>query len=271
MKRIFANLFARSCFNSKQDVAKQIKVLQNTISEILSLNDDQRDALFDYAALFADSLRLNNNMTIHDIDTFIDWLYVTGAIVPCFTQYHRLGMNIVTTQRIYVPKTIQSLFPDWKGINDRANNAGLLLTSLRSAPSLDLWNTELSSFLPGLFIIGEVTETPDFVLERIIQVAEEGKDDRASMPEYVARLAGLPHQSESDQLRELDSQIELCLRHFADELTIPCEPPPSDFKDKIYRTIKHTDRQAQVFQWRVHYLHSSELDEMKQLLHRKPL
>ncbi|MBQ2384021.1 MAG: hypothetical protein II290_08270, partial [Oscillospiraceae bacterium] len=80
---------------------------------------------------------------------------------------------------------------------------------------IDGWNTDLSMELPGLFD-SEDTDLKS-ILERIVQVAEEGKAERLSLPEYTKRLAEQGEVSEDEFLDHMERQMDWALRTFAEK------------------------------------------------------
>ena len=69
--------------------------------------------------------------------------------------------------------------------------------------------------LPGLFDSEDTDQRS--ILERIIQVAEEGMDEKMSLPEYTAWLAETEHQSEDEFLDNMERQMDYALRAFAEK------------------------------------------------------
>ena len=70
----------------------------------------------------------------------------------------------------------------------------MYLTTDRSYAGLDVWNADMASYLPGLFNENEMDDRT--ILNRILQIAEEGKAEKVSLPEYTKRIAKQEHQSE---------------------------------------------------------------------------
>ena len=243
---------------------KRAKVsLIRSICKTLCLDNSQKELLEEFFTLFSKSLSCSKILRIKDIDDFIDWLYLSGFVVPTFAQFKQLGMNIITSRKIYVPENIRAKFPNWKSFRNNALDCGLLLSTSKSAPSIELWNTELATFLPGLFSVDPLFSSPDIVLELIVQVAEEGLDDHTSLPEYISRLSGLDHQPESEILSTLDSTIEQALRNYAHSLNFNIEQKPIESIDKLKREYNHKDRFKIVFELRTQQLLSWELDQIR--------
>lgn len=248
--------------NSASDVAKSR--LASAITSLLSLSDSQYTSLWEFISLFSESVYESKVMTIEDIDTFIDWIFQSGYYVPDFSQYHHLGMAAITTHRIFVPEVIRTEISDWTSLLDRALNSGILFTTVRSAPSINLWNTELASLVPGLFD----SDDQDLIsiLERIVQLAEEGIDDDANLPEYIARIAELPYEREDNAIKEISNKIERYLLAFAKELSITAETASTDQPARYKRIQRCAKRIDVVRDWRKRLLLSEELDEIKQQL-----
>lgn len=249
-------------------IRKSAYALTNCISEKLKIAESERENLKSYILLFMDAISQSNTLAVNDIDNLIDWLYHSGFIIPSYDQYHSLGINIATTQKIFVPATVQLEFEDWKSFCKNALDVGILLTSSKNAPSIELWNAELSNLLPGIFSLEPEYSLPVSVLERIIQIAEEAHDERSNLPEYIAQLAGLEHLREQDILSKIDSDIEILIRRHALTLKIPAEPIPKDTRGNIARIFKRADRWHIVHGHRVNQLVNDDLLYMKQHLIR---
>lgn len=239
-----------------------ISQLTQAIASLLNLDLQQIESLQKFTTLFTEAVCNNNTLTIKDIDEFIDWLYVSGFVVPSFDQYRSLGMHSTSSQSIYVPPETEKLFDDWTAFKNRALDAGIMLTRNPSSPNVKSWHDELCLFLPGLF---EPEETDhQAILERIIHIAEEGMSEQLSLPAYAVLLAEIDHPSERDSFRALDNNLEELLRSHSQILCIPAEDGPTELIDILKRRMAHKDRLQLVHDARIQALISNELASAKQ-------
>lgn len=215
-------------------------LLLSRITTLLPLSREQTASLADYISLFTISIQKVNILSIEDIDSFIDWIFLSAYFVPDFHQYRELGLYSVVTHRIFVPESVRLSSQDWDVVQDEATRAGLLLSRKQSDPSIDAWNKELSSFLPGLFDTEDADSNS--ILQRIIQLAAEGLDDDASLPEYIARLADVPHNPEHDAINDISSKLERYLKSYSEDLMIDSEEESSELRLRIKRIVRRGRR-----------------------------
>lgn len=254
-----ATEYAIQLFNK----ASAATALTSSLSALLSLTQGKEKDLHTYISLFQNNARDSNLITVQSIDDFIDHLYTHGYIVPSFDPYRDLGMNVVLTHKVYVPKEQIPFFKDWLFFEDwhafkkAALESCLLLTHDSSAPSIEDWRLELAEILPGLFN----TEETDLqsILERIVGLANEARSEHTSLPECIAQLTGEDYVPEYKVLHNIDQDIEKALRRFAAAINIPAETAPNDLKGRMLRTSRHIDRFAAVAQERKQRLLSNTL------------
>lgn len=154
---------------------------------------------------FADRVAKKGYIGQEDRNTLFDQLYREGVMNVDAEEVYQLGRDYVERGRIYVPDSIRKEFgDDWGAFQRRAFHNQVYLTSDRSAAGIDQWNMELADILPGLFD-SEETDLR-MALEKVVDIAEEGKAEKMSLPEYTALLANQEHVSE-DELLEPESRI----------------------------------------------------------------
>lgn len=232
--------------------------LAGELADLLHLPNDQLELLKSFVVGFIRSISNFHELRLKDIDEFIDHLYLKGFTVPGFDQYHRYGMNVILTSRVYVPEEVRNVFPDWLSFRSRALSSCLLLTDNNSAPTIDSWNAELSAFLPEFFSNDSAFASNDVILERIVQISEEALDDRASLPEHICRFCDIDHPHEYDLLKTLDSEIDKALRSFAHSVNMHVEDLPTDSIGLLNRVSKHKDRFKLIINYRSEQLLSWE-------------
>ena len=189
--------------------------LVRTLLDTFSIPDGQKAELRTMISNYADRLLKNGRLEEQDYRSLFDRLYESGVMVWPAEEYFADARNYLKSGKIYVSDAVAAEFgDDWNQIRKQAFAAGIYLTrdSQTSAGGIDTWNGELASMLPGLFDADETDART--ILERIIQVAEEGKDEHLSLAEYTARLAGYEQVSENELLDNLERQVDWALRTF---------------------------------------------------------
>ncbi len=189
--------------------------LRNTMLNLFSIPDGQRAALGDMIDGYADRIIKNGKLTEEDRKNLFDRLYAAGVMTMPADEYHSVARAMIAEGRIYVSDRVKAEFgDDWAAFRRRAFGAGVYLVNDKSASGIDQWNAELSdeSMLPGLFDPEETDQRA--ILERIIQVAEEGKDEHLSLAEYTAQIAEQEGISEDEFLDDMERRVDQALEVF---------------------------------------------------------
>jgi hypothetical protein len=206
----------RPVAESRPLIAK--KDLRNTVLNLFSIPNGQRAEVGAMIDSYADRLIKNGSLTEDDRKAFFDRMYDAGVMVMPAEEYSAFARSHIVDGRIYVSDSVKSDFGnDWADIRRRAFAAGVYLVNDRSASGIDQWNATLSAedMLPGLFDSEETDERT--ILERILQVAEEGKDEHLSLAEYTRRLSQQEGISEDEFLDNMERQLDWALRTFAEK------------------------------------------------------
>ena len=192
----------------KRDIYTQFSIPPGERGEISRLLDG-----------FTDKLIRTGKLTEADRSELFDRLYAAGVMSVPADEYYGVGREAVINRRMYVdPSTRADFGDDWNNIRRRAFGSGIYLTSDTSDMAADQWNMELAEMLPGLFNAEETD--PRTIIERVIQVAEEGRDEQMSLAEYTSMLAEQEHISEDEVLNEMERQLDWDLRTFAREANL---------------------------------------------------
>ena len=190
--------------------------LRNTMNNLFSIPSGQRAELGKVIDSFADRLIKNGELTEADRSAFFDRMYEAGVMTVPADEYFAMGRNCVAGGKVYVDDSLRADFgDDFAEFRRRAFAAGVHLTNNRADVGVDAWNVELSGMLPGLFVSEETDNR--LILERIVQIAEEGKDEKVSLAEYTARLAEIEHIPEAEFLDSMERQMDWALRTFAEK------------------------------------------------------
>jgi hypothetical protein len=188
--------------------------LRQDMLNLFSIPAGQRAELGEIIDQYADRILRQGNLGQRDMDAFFDRMYAEGVMSVAAEDYYQDARRAITGRRIYVNDIIKGDFGDeWNDFRKRAFAAGLYLVNDRTAPGVDVVNAELSSLMPGTF--DEDTYDMKGVLERAVQLAEEGKDQKMSLAEYTAMLAEQEYVSEDEILSNIERQMDWLLRTFA--------------------------------------------------------
>ena len=197
------------------------RLLENKLLQTFSIPDGVRGELRAYIGGFADRIVKHGALTEDDRRRFFTRMYEAGAVTIPADDYYGEARSYIKGGHIYVSDSVRAEFgDDWQDIRRRAFAAGIYLTYERtdknghSVSGIDVWNNDLAADLPGLFNAEDTDETE--ILQKIIHVAELGKEDRISLAEYVARVAKEEYTSENDVLDSLERQMCWALESFAE-------------------------------------------------------
>ena len=205
---------AKPTEESKPTIAK--RDLQKAILDTFSVPAEDRDALRTTIDRYADSVIKNGKLTEKERDAFFDKMYESGIIKTTADETMRSMGQYVAHRKIYVPAEVKALFgQDWNGFRKRAYAADVYLTNDKSAIGVDAFNAELSEQLPTVFDRNETDGKQ--VLERIVQMAEEGQAERVSLSDYIAEIAGKDSVRGEQLYRELEQKMDNALQTFAEK------------------------------------------------------
>lgn len=199
---------------SKPIIAKND--LRKNMMGLFSIPEGQKAELGKVVDQFADRLLKNGTLTEEDRSAFFDRMYQSGVVNIPADEYYQTGREIVKGGKVYVNEQVRAEFgDDWSEFRKRAFGAGVYLTGDQADSGVDVWNAEMSEMLPGHFQTDD-TDSRD-ILERIVQIAEEGKDEKVSLAEYTAMLAEQEYIPEDELLSNMERQMDWALRTFAEK------------------------------------------------------
>lgn len=207
----------RPVAESKPIIAAQN--LRRNIYAQFSIPEGQRAEISHFLDGYTEKLIKNGELSDADRAELFDRLYAAGVMTVPADEYYSVGREAVVGRRMYVDEATKRDFgDDWNSIRRRAFGAGIYLTNNSADMAADQWNAELGETLPGLFNAEETD--PRTIIERVIQVAEEGRDEQMSLAEYTNFLAGQEYVSEDEVLNQLENQLDWDLRTFAESAGI---------------------------------------------------
>jgi|GEM_PF-1843987 len=192
------------------------KDLRQNLLNLFSIPAGQRTEMGNIIDRYADRMLRDGKLTQKDMDDFFDRMYAEGVMTVAADDFYQDARSTISGRRIYVNDSTKEEFGDeWNDFRRRAFAAGLYLVNDRTAPGVDVVNAELSSMMPGVF--DEDTYDMKGVLERAVQLAEEGKDQKMSLAEYTSMLAEQEYVSEDEVLDNIERQMDWALRTFAEK------------------------------------------------------
>lgn len=188
--------------------------LKTSIREVFQIPEGSVAGVNEMLDHFADRMIQKEAVTDGDLQSLLDKLIDAGVATVAADEYTAEASRIIRKGRIYVaPSLRQDFGDDYDDLKRRAFAAGVYLTSNYGDASVDMWNHDLAQELPGLFD-SEATDERE-ILERIIQIAEEGRDEKMSLRDYAAMLAQNGEiRSEEDFLRHMEQQLAHLLDTF---------------------------------------------------------
>lgn len=202
---------------SKAIIAKND--LNKTMMSLFSIPDGKKQTASQIIERYADKMIRDGELTYEDRNALFNRLYEEGVVTVEAEDLYQEGRRAVARGRVYVNEKVKGEFSDdWNSFYKRAFAAGVYLTNNPSDATPDSWNVELSQSFPGLFDPGELSERT--ILERIVEVAEEGKAEKMTLAEYTASMVGQEFQSLDDAMEGIERQMDWALRTFAEKANL---------------------------------------------------
>lgn len=209
---------------------------------------------------FADKMIRSGRYTEQDRSALFDKLYDAGIMNVAADPYYSDARNALVKRRMYVSDALKAEFgDDWNDFRKRAFAAGIYLTNNPSDMAPDMWQAELGETLPGLFDSDNL-DMRSF-MERVVQVAEEGRDEQVSLAEYTQMLAGENYVSEDEVLQDLEQRVDWELRSFAEKADLEVR-----LRGRGADGITNTERKRIIQEERANYwqLHKQYQEETRQ-------
>ena len=190
--------------------------LRQNLLNLFSVPEGKRAQLGAVIDHYADMMLKEGGLTQQIRDAFFERMYAAGVVTVEADPYYQAGRSAVAGGRVYVNEQIKGDFgEDWNDFRKRAFAAGVYLTNDKTHVGVDAWNQELAEILPGMFDKDELDGRT--VLERIVQAAEEGKDEKMSLADYTAMLAQQERVTLDEQMDGIERQMDWALRTFAEK------------------------------------------------------
>lgn len=208
---------------------------------------------------FADKMIRSGRYTEQNRSALFDKLYDAGAMTLTADPYYSDARGALVKRRMYVSDALKAEFgDDWNDFRKRAFAAGIYLTNNSNDMAPDMWQAELGETLPGLFDADNL-DMRSF-MERVVQVAEEGRDEQVSLAEYTQMLAGENYVSEDEVLQDLEQRVDWELRSFAEKADLEVR-----LRGRGADGISNTERKRIIQEERANYwqLHKQYQEETR--------
>ena len=192
--------------------------LKRNLLDLFSVPSGSRAELGRYIEGFADRMIRSKEYTEEDRRELFDRLYDEGVMTVAADPYLANAREWLVNRRMYVNDSIKHEFggaEDWNEFRKRAFAAGIYFTNNPQDMAPDMWQAELGEVLPGLFDSSNL-DMKQF-MERVVQIAEESRDERVSLAEYTQMLANENYVSEDEVLDDLEQRVDWELRTFAEK------------------------------------------------------
>ena len=242
----------------KPVIAKQD--LRRRLLDTFSVPPGSRAELGRVIEGFADKMIRSGRYTEQDRSALFDKLYDAGAMTLTADPYYSDARGALVKRRMYVSDALKAEFgDDWNDFRKRAFAAGIFLTNDPNDMAPDMWQAELGETLPGLFDSDNL-DMRSF-MERVVQVAEEGRDEQVSLAEYTQMLAGENYVSEDEVLQDLEQRVDWELRSFAEKADLEVR-----LRGRGADGITNTERKRIIQEERANYwqLHKQYQEETRQ-------
>lgn len=192
------------------------KDLKNDLLALFSVPDGRKKIVGGVIERFGEKQLKQGRIDGADLEKLMDFLYDEGVMSVPADDYYRAGRDIVYKGKVYVSPDIKSAFgDDWNSFKQRAFAAGVYLTNNPQHSSVDQWNEVLANSMPGEFDTNDY-DMPD-ILERIVDLAEAGKEEKMTLDEYVSFVSRRDHVNRSVVYENLENQLIRKVETFAEK------------------------------------------------------
>ena len=236
--------------------------LKRNLLELFSVPSGSRAELGRYIEGFADRMIRSKEYTEEDRRELFDRLYDEGVMTVAADPYLANAREWLVNRRMYVNDSIKHEFggaEDWNEFRKRAFAAGIYFTNNPQDMAPDIWQAELGEVLPGLFDSSNL-DMKQF-MERVVQIAEESRDERVSLAEYTQMLANENYVSEDEVLDDLEQRVDWELRTFAEKAELETK-----LRGRGPEGLTNSERQRVIQEERAKYwqLHRQYQEETRQ-------
>ena len=216
IETIVAQKMTKPIAESKPTTSKMD--LKKDLYEIFSIPSGYRKSIANIIDNYADTIIKQGSINDKDVEDFTSFLYSAGVVkaaeVPELTQIAKEVMG--SSKKLYVPVGVKHEFgDDWNAWRKRAFAAGIILTNNTSDLPIDTAWQELGTSMPGIFAEDEYDAT--IMLQKMIEIAEQGRVKDMPLSEYTRRDAKREGYSEEQVLQEMEDKARHALLTFAEK------------------------------------------------------
>lgn len=188
---------------------------------------------------FAEKWIIKKKITKKDIESFEDALMQSGAIrVESANEEARDVRSWMRNGQISVPQYVREEFgDDWDSVRKRAFGNRIYLSVDSGHAGIDQWTNELA----GVFGVGVFDDTVDLKtqLERIIDIAEDGKDEHLTVYQMAEHMRKTQGKDAADAyLDDMHEQLISTLENFARSANIEIDTVKRSVYQSTYQKVR---------------------------------
>lgn len=217
----------------RQITAQSRKVLRQQIYDQYGIVSGRKD-IGETIDAFADKWISQGKISMADIKSFEDALMQSGAFrVESANDEARYVRSWMRNGQISVPQHVKEEFgDDWNSVRKRAFGTQIYLSVDSGHAGIDQWTNELA----GTFGEGVFDDTVDLKtqLERIIDIAEDGKDEHLTVYQMAEHMRKTQGKDAADAyLEDMHEQLISALKSFALDAKIEMESTKRSTYQKV--------------------------------------
>ena len=189
---------------------------KNKLMALFSIPDGSKREALQMIDSVVDQVLTDGRISYSDQRKLFDALYERGIVtVEPQGEYRDIRAELKNA-KIYVSPQVKSEFTDtdYNDLRKRAFAAGVYFVDDSSVSGIDSYLRYMSESFPG-FLSEDVDARGG--LERIVQLAEEGREEKMSLAEYADYMNRTEGISPEDELENMERQFDWIVDTFADK------------------------------------------------------
>ncbi len=189
------------------------KELRTDLLNLFSVKPGVRFEVAQKIDQFSDELIRSGRLTNESRRELFEILYDHGEELVEADGFYKDIRAEVRNGRIYVSDSVRAEFgDDWENFRNRAWGNSIYLTGDKNDIGIDVWTDILADAFGGSF---DATADLKSQLETIVDLAEEGKDEKLTIAEMMQRNQDTYGWSVEDQMDDLERKVDQMLETFA--------------------------------------------------------
>ncbi len=189
------------------------KELRTDLLNLFSVKPGVRFEIAQKIDQFSDELIRSGRLTNESRRELLEILYDHGEELVEADGFYKDIRAEVRNGRVYVSDSVRTEFgDDWENFRKRAWGNRIYLTGDKNDIGIDVWTDILADAFGGTF---DATADLRSQLETIVDLAEEGKDEKLTIAEMMQRNQDTYGWSVEDQMDDLERKVDQMLETFA--------------------------------------------------------